>query len=81
MKKYAILFVLTGIILVAVGLTCYKIYSQSDYKVVEVESGLKVLFLKDDSLPFIQFKALFPKAGLDYDFSGKSGLAKLTALN
>ena len=78
MKRYGIFFVLAGIIFF-VGLAVYKTCKQSDYKVVKVKSGLKALFLKDDSLPFIQFRVLFPKAGLDYDFSGKSGLAKLTA--
>ena len=50
-----------------------------DYQEIKTSSGLKILFLKDKSLPFIQFKALFPKAGADYDGEGQSGLASLTA--
>ena len=50
-----------------------------DYNEVRTDSGLKILFLKDESLPYIQYKALFPKAGADYDFKNKSGLSYLTA--
>ncbi|MDE0092670.1 MAG: pitrilysin family protein [Oligoflexia bacterium] len=57
----------------------YRSCQLSDYREVQVESGLKVLFLEDDSLPFIQFGVFFPKAGSDYDFEGKNGLAQLTA--
>ena len=51
----------------------------SDHKEVQTDSGLKILFLQDESLPFIQYKILFPKAGADYDFKNKSGLSSLTA--
>ena len=57
----------------------YAKLQTQEYKEIQVRSGLKILFLKDDSLPFIQFSVLFPKAGADYDFEGKSGLAQLTA--
>ena len=79
MKKNQLIFlVLFGIVLFA-GLSTYVKLQESKYKEVTVKSGLKILFLKDDSLPFIQFSALFPKAGSDYDWEGKSGLAQLTA--
>ena len=39
----------------------------------------QIFWMEDKSLPFVQFSAVFPKAGADYDFKGKSGLAYLTA--
>ncbi len=51
----------------------------SAYEEIQTDSGLKVLFSRDDSLPFIQYRMFFPKGGADYDFKGKSGLAVLTA--
>ena len=77
-RNYIVFSILFGVVLFA-GLIAYIKRGQSDYKEVQVESGLKILFLKDDSLPFIQFSVLFPKAGSDYDGEGKSGLAQLTA--
>ena len=77
-RNYIVFFILFGIVLFT-GLIVYIKSQQSDYKEAQVKSGLKILFLKDDSLPFIQFSALFPKAGSDYDWKGKSGLAQLTA--
>ena len=79
MKKNSLIFlVLSGLVLLA-GLIVYAKLQKQEYKEIQVKSGLKILFLKDDSLPFIQFSVLFPKAGADYDFEGKSGLAQLTA--
>ena len=70
------------IFLILGGLVLYFSLSQlafKDYQEIQTDSGLKILFLKDKSLPFIQYKALFPKAGADYDGEGQSGLASLTA--
>ncbi len=47
---------------------------------IRASSGLKILFLKDESLPFIQYQMFFPRAGSDYDPEGKSGLSYFTAL-
>ena len=58
------------------GLKALKTLFLKDRK---IESGAKILFLKDESLPFIQFSLWFPKAGSDYDWENKSGLAQLTA--
>ena len=49
-----------------------------DYKRHETKSGIKVLSIKDESLPFIRYDVYFPQAGPDYSFEGKSGLAALT---
>ena len=76
-KKHVVFLFLSGIMLF--GLVNYGNCQFSDYKEIQVRSGLKVLFLKDSSLPFIQLSVLFPKAGADYDFEGKSGTALLTA--
>ena len=51
------------------------------YEEVQVR-GATILFLKEDSLPSIQYQIFFPKAGSDYDDydkEGKSGLAYMTA--
>ncbi|MCZ0932157.1 MAG: pitrilysin family protein [Oligoflexia bacterium] len=77
-RKHIVFLILFGIVLF-IGFMAYVKYQRSEYKEAQVESGLKMLFLKDDSLPFIQFSVVFPKAGSDYDFEGKSGLAQLTA--
>ena len=50
-----------------------------DYQEIQTDSGLKIFFLKDESLPFIQYRVFFPRAGSDYDEEGKSGLSYLTA--
>ena len=79
MKRAQIGFLtLLGVVLF-IGFIVYVKYQKPEYKEVTVKLGLKTLFLKDDSLPFIQFSVVFPKAGSDYDFEGKSGLAQLTA--
>ena len=31
-----------------------------DYKEVQTDSGLKIFFLKDDSLPFVSIQDVFP---------------------
>ena len=46
---------------------------------VHTKQGLKILFMRDESLPFIQYRMFFPNAGADYDPQGKSGLAAFTA--
>ena len=69
--------VLGGLVLYS-GVSLFKKLSLTDYQEVHTDSGLKVLFLKDDSLPFIQYRIFFPKAGADYDFKGQSGLSNLT---
>lgn len=43
------------------------------------DNGLKVLFVKKDKLPLVQF-LLLTNAGSIYDFPGKNGLANLTAM-
>ena len=50
-----------------------------EYKTHETLSGLKVLSIKDDSLPYIRYNVQFLKAGSDYSFEDKAGLATLTA--
>ena len=50
-----------------------------DYNEQKTKSGLKVFSMKDTSLPFIKYHVLFPRAGADYSFEGKSGLSALTA--
>lgn len=50
-----------------------------DYEEVLTKSGLKVLFLKDQSLPSVQYQIFFPIAGADYDLDDKGGLSALTA--
>ena len=50
-----------------------------DYNEQKTKSGLKVFSFKDTSLPFIKYDVLFPRAGADYSFEGKSGLSALTA--
>lgn len=78
MKRfYLIGLFLIGIMLCAGVISYIKLGAK--YTEMQSKSGLKVLFLKDDSLPFIQFSLWFPKAGSDYDKKGKSGLAQLTA--
>lgn len=66
------------LIMSAVFLKFKNIFS-SDYQTVQTESGVIILFLKDESLPYIHYRILFPRAGADYDFKGKSGLSFLTA--
>ncbi len=51
-----------------------------DYEEVKTDSGLKILFIRDESLPYVRLGAYFLHAGADYDFEGKSGLAGFTAL-
>lgn len=52
---------------------------KKDYQEVKTPSGLKIFFLKDERLPSIQYKIIFPKAGADYSGPEKGGLASLTA--
>ena len=55
-----------------------KIFSKP-YKEVVTKSGLRVLFLEDKNLPYIQFSLWFLKMGADYDGKNKSGLSMVTA--
>ena len=75
MKRYVFFLLGVGIML---G-TFYFFKSSQKLELVKSESGLKLLFLKDSSLPYIKYSVLFPTAGADYDPEGKSGLASLTA--
>ena len=75
---FFILLLLGSVVVFKGGLHINKPFF-SEYREVQTDSGLKILFLKDESLPYIQYKILFPKAGADYDFKNKSGLSYLTA--
>ena len=68
-----------GVVLLKGDLFYSDKLSFGSYEEFNTDSGLKILFLQDDSLPFVQYRILFPKAGADYDFEGKSGLSTLTA--
>ncbi len=46
---------------------------------ISTASGLKAVFAHDKRLPYISFSLYFPRAGADYDFPDRSGLAFLTA--
>ena len=70
-----LVFFVTGVLV----LSSYLINTRSDFQEFKTNSGLKILFLRDNSLPFIQYRIFFPKAGADYDFTAKGGLATLTA--
>ena len=50
-----------------------------NFEELATASGLKALFYRDDRLPYINYSMWFPKAGADYDFPNRSGLAFLTA--
>ncbi|MCY4322032.1 MAG: pitrilysin family protein [Bdellovibrionaceae bacterium] len=75
-RKYIVLFLMTVLFMT---LNSCNSWRSSNYKEIKVKSGSKILFFKDDSLPYIQFSIMFPKAGSDYDLKDKSGLAQLTA--
>ena len=78
MKRYAIIvFFLLGLFIMLGTLHFFK--SSQKVQLVKSDSGLKLLFFKDPSLPYIKYSVLFPQAGADYDPEGKSGLASLTA--
>ena len=75
-KKIFLVLFFFGIIMSGV-FVLNKFFSKP-YKEVVTKSGLKVLFLKDKDLPYIQFKLWFLKMGADYDEKNKSGLSMMT---
>ena len=84
MKRYYFIFFLfvslTTLIFIVFNKYKAPLFKRGlEYKEIKMKSGLKILLLKDDSLPFVQFSLWLPKAGSDYDKEGKSGLAQLTA--
>ena len=78
-NKKTVFILLFVFLLMGVFMLSHQFNVSSDYQEIKTDSGLKVLFLKDDSLPFIQYRIFFPKAGADYDSKGKNGLATITA--
>ena len=79
MKKNLIWLVLVFTVIL-VGVFSLIFFKENyDYKRYETKSGIKIFSTKDESLPFIRYDVRFPRAGSDYSFEDKSGLAALTA--
>ncbi len=76
-KTKYIIFIF-GSLFVVGGLVISNKYLSKSYKEIVTKSGLKILFLKDKNLPYIQFALWFLNSGSNYDYKNKSGLNAMT---
>ena len=78
-KKHVLFTCVFGVLIMVSASVVYNTCLSKQYKEVMTKSGLKVLFLEDNNLPYIQFALWFMKSGADYDYKNKSGLNAMTA--